>query len=373
MRILLMNCSYDSHLTTPNDLLNRYETLTGWSEALLAAGASGVTVLQRFSSDASVERYGVEYSFRRIPASGWPRILRGIVDELNPDIAHVNGLIFPWPTWCLRRVLPARIPIVIQDHGGVEPNRNPYRWLIQRIGLSAAAAFLFSAVELADPWRTAQLITPHQSVYGVMESSTVMHPSPREEARSMNGVLGNPALLWVGRLNSNKDPMAVLDGFERALRHLPEAQLTMVYSAEEFLPQVQTRIATSSALASHVHLRGYIPHGQLAEFYSAADLFVMGSHREGSGYALIEAMACGMTPIVTDIPSFRALTGNGAIGALWPVGDANALADSLVHHASRDLIAARAVVHDHFQRELSWSAVGKAAMEAYTDVLARRR
>ena len=35
---------------------------------------------------------------------------------------------------------------------------------------------------------------------------------PREQAREMTGVTGSPALLWVGRLNANKDPLTVLDG-----------------------------------------------------------------------------------------------------------------------------------------------------------------
>ena len=43
----------------------------------------------------------------------------------------------------------------------------------------------------------------------------------------------------------------------------------------------------------------------------AADLFVLGSHREGSGYSLIEALACGLPPVVTDIHAFRTLTGCG--------------------------------------------------------------
>jgi glycosyltransferase involved in cell wall biosynthesis len=153
---------------------------------------------------------------------------------------------------------------------------------------------------------------------------------------------------------------------------LPDAHLTMIYSSEEFLAQVQTRIARSPRLTSHVCLRGYVTHDRLAEFYSAADLFLLGSHREGSGYALIEALACGATPIVTDIPSFRVLSGNGAIGAVWPVGDAKALADSLVDHGSRDLIAARAAVLNHFERELRWSVVGRRAMAAYAEGLARK-
>jgi hypothetical protein len=50
---------------------------------------------------------------------------------------------------------------------------------------------------------------------------------------------------------------------------------------------------------------------------AAADLFVSGSQREGSGTALLESLACGLPPIVTDIPSFRMLTCDGRIGALW--------------------------------------------------------
>ena len=60
----------------------------------------------------------------------------------------------------------------------------------------------------------------------------------------------------------------------------------------------------------------------------AADLFVLGSHREGGSSALVEAMATGRTPVVTDIPSSRALTGNGAVGELWPCGDSRALGRS---------------------------------------------
>jgi glycosyltransferase involved in cell wall biosynthesis len=182
-------------------------------------------------------------------------------------------------------------------------------------------------------------------------------------------VTGNPALLWVGRLNANKDPLTVLDGFERASSRLPDARLTMLYSSEEWLRPVQDRIARSASLRERVDLRGYIPHEQLAAFYSAADFFVLGSHQEGSGYALIEALACGATPIVTNNPSFRALTANGAIGVVWPVADAAAFAEALMRFRECDFRALRAPVLDHFERELSWPVIGRRAFAAYAKVL----
>src|SRR5262245_62567933 len=130
MRILLLNCSYDSQFIDPVALLNRYESLTGWSEALIAAGASAVTVLQTFASDARIQRGGVEYVFRKITPWSWRSVLRRVLAAHPADIVHVNGLIFPWPIWCLRTVRGSQA-IIVQDHGGAEPSRNPLRWIGQ--------------------------------------------------------------------------------------------------------------------------------------------------------------------------------------------------------------------------------------------------
>jgi glycosyltransferase involved in cell wall biosynthesis len=217
----------------------------------------------------------------------------------------------------------------------------------------------------------------------VVEAGRPVHPLPRAEARKISGVRGDPALLWVGHLDANKDPLTVLAGFERALPHLPGARLTMVYLGETLLPAVRARLAESPALAERVELRGFVPYEMIASYFSAADLFVLGSWREGSGYALIEALTCGAAPVVTDIPSFRALTldaaamnGAGAAatpyGALWPPGDADALAAALVEVGRRDLAALRERLMAYAARELSWEAIGRRALAVYGDLLARR-
>ena len=375
MRVLLLNSSYETRFTDHGMLLDRYDTLTGWSEALLNAGASSVTVLQPFVRDARTRRNGIEYVFRSIGRAGWPWTLRRALAEHAPDLVHVNGLIFSWPAWCLGKLrlgkLRGRPAIVMQDHGGAEPSRRPFGWISQKLGTNAADAFLFSAAELAAPWRAAGLIGPDQSVHAVMESSTRMLPVERKEAVARSGVGGRPAVLWVGRLNANKDPLTVLDGFERALPRLPDAELTMLYGSEDWLPQVKERIGRSSSLATRVHLRGRVEHDDIASFYGAADLFVLGSRQEGSGYSLIEALACGVTPVVTDIPSFRQLTGNGTIGALWPAGDSEALSRALAAYSAYNFVSARPAVLEHFDRELSWPVIGRRAMAVYGEVLAQ--
>ena len=98
----------------------------------------------------------------------------------------------------------------------------------------------------------------------------------------------------------------------------------------------------------------------------SADIFVSGSHAEGSGYALLEALACGVVPVVTDIPSFRALTGNGSVGRLWPRSDAVRLAEALVDVASNR--TSQQQVRAHFDATLSFEAVGRRWADVYAQI-----
>jgi len=136
---------------------------------------------------------------------------------------------------------------------------------------------------------------------------------------------------------------------------------------------VRARIEQSLVLRERVRLAGIVVHERMPSFFSAADLFVVGSHHEGSGYSLMEAIACGAAPAVSDVPTFRLLTGGGSVGALWKSGDATDCARALVEVGRRDLDAERARLADHFARELSWDAVGRRAMEIYGAVVNSRQ
>lgn len=368
MIVLLVNLEFDPRVADPEELLARYATLTGWADALLAAGVERVAVLQRFRRDVAITRRNIEYVFASALVP-----MRRTIRRVKPDLVHVNGLGFPIETVVLRIFLPRRAALVVEDHASGAPSTvaSVHRY-VRRGLLRCVDGFLFTALEQAEPWRTAGLIGAEQRVYAVPEASTALTPIQRQAARQMSRVAGNPAVLWVGRLNANKDPLTVLDGFERSLGQLPAAGLTMVFGDDDLIRDVRARIEQSPTLGRHASLVGRVPHHLMAAFYSAADLFVLGSHHEGSGYALIEALACGAVPVVTNIPSFRAITGNGSIGALWTAGDASSFSAALVTTAERDLVSERARVTEEFRRRLSWPAVGRQALAAYADVIARR-
>lgn len=359
MRVLQVNYAFDPNLASAAGLLDRYATLTGWAAALSRAGAEVATV-QAFHSSANVTRMGLPYIF------GDFATLAAAAAAFHADLVHVNGLGRPLRTWRLaRRVAPAAL--VVQDHAGGDPSGGTLRRIVRRTLLRPVDAFLFTAVEQAEPWRRAGLIRAPQAVFDVLEASTDVRPLPQAAARAATGVSGDPAALWIGRLNANKDPLTVLDGFERVAARRAGAALTMIFQDGEFEDGVRARVAGSPVLRDRVRLAGRVPHDRIAAFCSAADLFVLGSHHEGSGYALLESMACGCVPVVTDIPSFRAIVRDE--GVLWPPGDSESCARAMERAAA----IPRQRVLDHFARNLTWEAVGKRAMKIYEEVVQRKR
>jgi glycosyltransferase involved in cell wall biosynthesis len=228
-------------------------------------------------------------------------------------------------------------------------------------------AALFAARELARPWQEGGFLRPGTPIFEIMEGSSSFCLRSRQAARARTGLEGEPLCLWVGRLNRNKDPLTVLEGFAGVLDHLPKARLTMAYGEDDLLPEVEAWRKAHPRAAAHVTLLGRVAHRDLEAVYNSADLFVLGSHHEGSGYAVLEALSCGVVPIVTDIPSFRVLTGRGEIGALWPVGDAAALSHTLMMAASARRVCPE-VVRSFFDERFSFPAIGRQALAAYIAV-----
>ena len=164
--------------------------------------------------------------------------------------------------------------------------------------------------------------------------------------------------------------MTALEGFARALEHLPGAHLSMVFREAPLLSDIQAFRERLPLLAERVHLLGEVPHADLASLFSAADLFLTSSPAEGSNFALLEALACGTPPVASDIPAHRVLTGNGAVGRLFDVGDAESCARALVAGASSLSDEARSAARRHFEENLGWPAVSRQAVRAYESLAA---
>ncbi|GLQ47136.1 glycosyl transferase [Dyella lipolytica] len=347
------------------DIFRQWPSLVDVAEAVASSGTR-VSVIQATTRPVHVVRNGIGYHFSDIRDADTVAIrgrrFASLIDDIKADVLHVHGLDFAEDAFAISQCLP-HLPIVFQDHA----NRPPHWWRRAqwRRWYKAASGMVFTAPELAWPYTHAGLLDPSAQVFAIPESSCRFTRGSRARARAETGLYGDPCILWVGHLNAGKDPMTVLDGVAKAAAKLPGLKLWCVFGNAPLLPAVQRRIDRDPHLSGRVHLLGSVAHQRVELLMRAADLFVSGSRSESCGYALLEAMACGVTPVVTDIPSFRALAGD--VGHLWPCGDATRLGEALVHAATHR--ASPECVRAHFDATLSFTAVGRQWADAYAQVL----
>lgn len=352
-------------------MLDRFTTLTGWAEALVAEGAA-VVVVQRFHRAAALERSGVAYQFVPDTAPAAPawtfssREIERTVAAASPSVVHINSMDYPRLIRGIRRIGGDRVAIAVQDHGGFDPrDLSAIRKAWLRHGLAAANVLLTATPAQAADFRASGVLRGGTAIRDVMEGSTDLRVGDRAPRRP-----GALRVLWVGRLNANKDPLTVFDGFARFAATSP-ATLSFVYNGGDLEPDLRAAIDRIPAAGSHVTLTGAVVHSALTAHYAAADVFVLGSRREGSGFAALEAMACGVVPVLTDIPSFRGLTDDGRIGALWECGNAASLAAALERVSASSLDEQRTAAQRFFEAQFSWPAIGRRAMTIYREVSER--
>lgn len=277
------------------------------------------------------------------------------VKSLRPDVVIVHGLIVPWQVILLRLQLGRTARIFIQHHSE-KLSRFP-RTLLQRMADKYIDAYLFTSSEQAEPWLNKGIIADRAKVKQLFEGSSAFGPSDRSEARKRTGITGNSVYLWVGRLISIKDPLTVVRAFVRFLRQGNKADLYMIFQTTDLLDDVKALLEVHADVASSIHLVGKVDHDELVYWYNSADFFVLGSYDEATNISLCEAMSCGCIPILTDIPAFRAMTGNGKCGLLFPPGNEERLIEALEESYGLDLTVERQKVLDQFHGELSFTAI----------------
>ena len=95
-------------------------------------------------------------------------------------------------------------------------------------------------------------------------------------------------------------------------------------------------------LGHRVTFTGRVGPEHLARLLGQHRIYVSTSPAEGSSISLLEAMACGCLPVVTDIPANREWITHERNGLLYPAGDTAALAEQILRAAEDDKLLQRA-------------------------------
>jgi teichuronic acid biosynthesis glycosyltransferase TuaC len=149
-------------------------------------------------------------------------------------------------------------------------------------------------------------------------------PLPQDSVRTELGVRGQPLLLSVGHMTERKGHHIAIDALAALSAKYPEARLLVVGDGEER----QRLKAQAERLGVHdrVTFAGAVPNAELLRWYSAADVLLLGSSREGWPNVLLESMACGTPVVATAIWGTPEVVQSPTAGRLVSERDGRALA-----------------------------------------------
>jgi glycosyltransferase involved in cell wall biosynthesis len=171
-------------------------------------------------------------------------------------------------------------------------------------------------------------------------------------------------LIFVGRLSPPKNVAALLTAIQPL-----DVKLTIIGDGE-LRKELQSRFGS---LSERLQWLGIVPHTELPTYLNRSSVFVLPSLYEGHPKALIEAMACGLPVIGTDVPGIRAVIRHGETG--WtcstdPDGIRGAIEHLLAHPGLCTRLGqnARRFVHHRY----SLDRVAELEMDALCQVVGQR-
>jgi glycogen(starch) synthase len=161
-----------------------------------------------------------------------------------------------------------------------------------------------------------------------------------------------PLVLFVGRMEARKGVHVLCQAIPQVIRVLPMTRFVFVGRDTQTAPgggSVRSHISKSgkqNGFASNLHFMDFLPPDELVKMYSACDVFVLPSFREGCGLVILEALACGKPVVATDTGLVPELSLMNAGVTVVPQDNAERLATAIldtlsINDVEKRLIAKR--------------------------------
>ena len=174
-------------------------------------------------------------------------------------------------------------------------------------------------------------------------------------------------ILWIGRLVSGKGVEYLIDAIKLLVHEITNLKLIMI--GEGPSKEKIKRKISDLGLDKHIVFKDFVLNSELPSIYQSSDVFVLPSLNEGVPRTILEAMACGIPVVCTELPQLVDVV--DGCGLLVPVKDSQALAEGISKIVSDRELAqkfgenGRANVVENY----SWEDTVKKTIGLYEEVL----
>ncbi len=211
-------------------------------------------------------------------------------------------------------------------------------------------------------------------------------PRPQAAARARLGLHTNQHIvLCVGRMEPLKGMDSLIHSLAIVHQQHPSwrdtLQVLLIGGASEAQPEQwnteQQRLAqlrTDLNVAHAVTFLGAQPQERLPDYYAAADIVTIPSHYESFGMVALEAMACGVPVIASDVGGLAITIEDGQSGLLVPPDAPDILADRLQQVLiSTDQRATLSIGAHKRALSYGWDSIARRVGQLYVEQIKQRK
>jgi glycosyltransferase involved in cell wall biosynthesis len=233
-----------------------------------------------------------------------PGILQ-ILGQIKGDVVHVHG--YRCLSSCTAASLSRlnHVPVILTPHG-IYPSRSVSNVLLKAVFDHTAGRLLlnFSDRIIALSEHNVRLIMQlgaSADKITVVPNGVNTEEYAHERSQKILNELGSggPILLYVGRIDWNKQVDKVIESMPLILKEFPSAKFVVVGPDYANLSSTLLGLASRLGVKHSLVMAGKVSASKLKEFYSSADIFVLPSSYEGFGLSMLEAMASRIPVVVS--------------------------------------------------------------------------
>jgi len=269
-----------------------------------------------------------EFRWRDLPRLTFE--LRRIIKEIKPDLIHAG----PIQTCAFIAALNGFRPVLTMCWGYdlvQDADRNSWMKWVTHYTLKRSAYFTSDAQFTRDK-AVAFGMEPEKTVifpWGV----DIKHFAPRNaaDANRKSSVENRKSItLFCNRTWESIYGVDVLaKAFVKVAAINPNVNLILLGGGSQGTRIRQ--ILMNRGVLDRVHFGGQVTYGDLPRWYHMADIYISPSHVDGSSVSLMEALACGLPCLVSNIAGNKEWISEDENGWLFRDGDADDLAEKILH------------------------------------------
>ncbi|EEX09131.1 lipopolysaccharide core biosynthesis mannosyltransferase LpsB [Ruegeria lacuscaerulensis ITI-1157] len=200
-------------------------------------------------------------------------------------------------------------------------------------------------------------------------------PADKAALRAQMGLPDGLLLGCYGRIRHQKGTDAFVDAMIDLCGQIPDVHGIVMGRATEkhtaFLTELKDKVARAG-LSDRILFKPEVTVDRIAQWYQVLDLFIAPQRWEGFGLTPLEAMACGVPVVATDVGAFSEIVTDPTLGRVVPPGDIPALAAAAAEMlAARDSLArAGQAARAHVERNFDINGEAQALVALYRRLLA---